>query len=311
MACCGSVAGRVGRRSDSAWRASPRSRSSPSSSSIRVRRARRTSTTTHYRCRRAVATTRELGVPELELGSNAQCRGSVQRRRRRRRRRGPGTPRAQGRRRRARGSPRGAAGGVRRLGRPPSKAASGARERPARPPRRARPDGSRRVLCDRVEHGGGPNAVIPTPAPNGRRTTQSAQLQLIASANRIDDGQPGGVHVVGIEGGVVKSSTITAAGGSSGYASFQLSIPSAKPGGDDDRALAAALRARRLAHRRRPRTSTPSIWTGARPRRRAGTARELIKQLANASTQGQIDSLTAQIHEAEATIVADRRSSRR
>ncbi|MGO9753696.1 MAG: DUF4349 domain-containing protein [Solirubrobacteraceae bacterium] len=146
---------------------------------------------------------------------------------------------------------------------------------------------------------------VPAPASNGRKTIQSAQLQLIASGDRIDAVSQEVFDVVGLAGGIVKSSTITAAGGDNGYASFQLSIPSAN--------LATAmtqlsqLRYARVASRTDATEDVNGQYlSDVRTLADAQALRTgLLKQLAGATTQAQIDSLTAQIHDAEATIAGE------
>jgi hypothetical protein len=111
--------------------------------------------------------------------------------------------------------------------------------------------------------------------------------------------------VVGQQRGIVNSSTVTATGGPGGYAEFQLSIPSgALP------QTMAALSTLQYAHVA-SRTDTSQDVTDRYNSdvTRLADARalrtSLLKQLANAATQAQIDSLTAQIHDAEASISSD------
>ena len=66
--------------------------------------------------------------------------------------------------------------------------------------------------------------VIAAPLPNGRKIVQSAQLALSTPASHIDDVAQEVFRVIGDENGVVNSSTVTAS--ASGYAQFQLSVPS-------------------------------------------------------------------------------------
>jgi len=147
--------------------------------------------------------------------------------------------------------------------------------------------------------------VVPTPSSNGRKVIQSAQLQLVAAGSRIDDVSQELFTVVGAVNGVVKSSTITAAGGDSGYAILQLSIPSGN----------LALTMTRLSTLQyahvASRTDATQDVNGQylNDVRRLADARALrtalLKQLAAATTQAQIDSLTAQIDGAEASISSD------
>jgi hypothetical protein len=147
--------------------------------------------------------------------------------------------------------------------------------------------------------------VIPTPPSNGRQIVQSAQLQLLAASNRIDAVAQEVFQVVGNENGIVKSSSITAASGPGGYANFQLSIPSANLA--TTMKLLSILPYARVASR----TDDTQDVTGAydSDQRALSDARalrtSLLKQLAAAQTQEQINSLTAQIHDAEASISSD------
>lgn len=149
-------------------------------------------------------------------------------------------------------------------------------------------------------------AVPPVePLPSGRRVVLGAQLSLTTNATRIDDVAQEVFVVVGQVKGIVNNSTVTATGGPGGYAQFQLSIPS----GSMAQAMAAlsTLRYARVASR----TDTTQDVTDqyqadvnqladARARRAS-----LLQQLANATTQGQIDSLTTLIHDTEAEISSD------
>jgi hypothetical protein len=147
--------------------------------------------------------------------------------------------------------------------------------------------------------------VVPTPQSNGRKVIQSAQLQLLAPGNRIDDVSQEVFTVVGAESGVVKSSTITAASGDNGYAIFQLSIPS------QNLALTMTrLSTLQYAHVASRTDATQDVNSQyLNDVRRLADARALrtalLKQLAAATTQAQIDSITAQIQGAEASISSD------
>jgi Domain of unknown function (DUF4349) len=142
------------------------------------------------------------------------------------------------------------------------------------------------------------------PPTTGRKIVQSAQLNLTAAPNRIDTVAQELYDVIGDVGGIVNSSTVTQ-GGPAGYASFQLSVPSATlpqtmtrlsqlgyatvvSRTDDSQDITGQFDAatRALADARALRTS-------------------LLKQLAGATTTAQIDSLEAQIHDAEASISSD------
>lgn len=62
---------------------------------------------------------------------------------------------------------------------------------------------------------------------NGRELIQSSQLSLGAPSSRIDTVAQEVFDVVGTQSGFVNSSTVTATGGTGGYAHFQLTVPSA------------------------------------------------------------------------------------
>ena len=149
-----------------------------------------------------------------------------------------------------------------------------------------------------------PSTVIPTPETSGRKITQAAQLQLTAPGDRINEVSQELFTAVGLSNGIVKSSTITAAG-SNGYAVFQLSIPSGNLA-----TTMSALSTLRYAHVASETNATQDV-TGqfnadaARLADARALRTSLLKQLAAATTQAEIDSLTAQIHDAEASIASD------
>jgi hypothetical protein len=149
-----------------------------------------------------------------------------------------------------------------------------------------------------------PGAVLQPPS-NGRKLIQSAQLALTTPASRIDDVAQEVFVVVGQVRGIVNSSTVTATGGPGGYAQFQLSIPSRSL----PQAMAAlsALRYARVASRTDTTQDVNNQYQAdvrqladARARRAS-----LLQQLANATTQGEIDSLTVKLHDTEAEISSD------
>ncbi len=150
-----------------------------------------------------------------------------------------------------------------------------------------------------------PTAAAPTPLPNGRKTVQSAQLQLMAAASRIDQVSQELFNVVGDESGIVKSSTITSGSGAGGYASFQLSIPSGNLA-DTMRLLSELPYAHVVSRTDQSQDVNDQYLSDVRAVADAQALHTaLLKQLENAYTQAQIDSLTAQIKDAEATIAAD------
>jgi hypothetical protein len=142
------------------------------------------------------------------------------------------------------------------------------------------------------------------PPSGGRKIVQGAQLSLSTAPGRIDAVAQEVFDVVGQQKGFVASSSVTA-GGPNGYAQFQLSVPS----GSLPQAMAAlsSLRYARVASRTDTVQDVNDQYaadvrqlTGARALRTA-----LLKRLQNATTQVQIDSLTAQIHDADASISSD------
>jgi hypothetical protein len=143
------------------------------------------------------------------------------------------------------------------------------------------------------------------PPPNGRKIIQGAQLALTTPAGRIDTVAQEVFDVVGQENGIVQSSNVTASSAPGAYAQFQLSVPSS--------ALARTMAS--LSTLRYARVSSRTDTTQdvndqyQRDQRTLADARalrtSLLKQLANATTQAQINSLTARIHDAEASISSD------
>ncbi len=111
--------------------------------------------------------------------------------------------------------------------------------------------------------------------------------------------------MVGQQNGIVKSSSVTANGGPGGYAQFLLSIPSSNL----SRTM-SALSTLQFAHVQ-SRTDTTQDVTNQYNVDKSHLAdaqalhTSLLKQLASATTQAQIDSLQARIHDAENQISAD------
>jgi hypothetical protein len=150
-----------------------------------------------------------------------------------------------------------------------------------------------------------PQPPVLEPPANGRKIIQSGQLALTAAPSHVDDVAQQVFVVVGQARGVVNSSTVTASGGAGGYAQFQLSIPS--PALAQTMAALSSLRNARVASRTDNTQDVNDQYQA--DVRRLDDARalrtSLLRQLANATTQTQIDSLTAQIHDAEASISSD------
>jgi hypothetical protein len=161
--------------------------------------------------------------------------------------------------------------------------------------------------------GGGGSAsagVALQPPANGRKIVQGAQLALTTAPSRIDLVAQEVFVVVGQVGGIVNSSNVTATNGPDGYAEFQLSIPSSML--PQAMASLSSLRYAKVASRTDT-TQDVNDEYGADLRALADARAlrtSLLKQLANATTQAQIDSLTARIHDAEASISSDQATLR-
>jgi uncharacterized protein DUF4349 len=143
------------------------------------------------------------------------------------------------------------------------------------------------------------------PPTTGRKVEQSAQLQLAAAPNRIDDVAQEIYDVIGDLNGIVERSTVTQTGGSDGSANFQLSVPSASLGQAMSR-LSSLQYASVLSRTDASQDITDQYGAAQRALSDARALRtSLLKQLANAATTEQIDSLKAQIRDAEASISSD------
>jgi Domain of unknown function (DUF4349) len=150
------------------------------------------------------------------------------------------------------------------------------------------------------------SSAAPTlqPPSTGRKVVQSAQLNLTAPPNRIDDVAQQVYNVIGSVNGIVEDSTVTQ-GGVGGYAQFQLSIPNAWLGQAMSRL--SSLNGAQVASRT---DSTQDITDQyGRAQRALADARalrtSLLKQLAAATTTEEVDSLKAQVRDAEASISSD------
>ena len=150
-----------------------------------------------------------------------------------------------------------------------------------------------------------PTAATPAPGPvsNGRRVVQSAQLALTSSGAHLDYVSQEVFNVVGEENGIVRNSSVTS--GNNGYATFSLSIPSQNL--QQTMTNLSELRYATVASRTdATRDVNDQYLNDVRALADARALRtSLLKQLANAVTQAQIDSLNAQIHDAEASIGSD------
>jgi hypothetical protein len=153
---------------------------------------------------------------------------------------------------------------------------------------------------------GAASTAAPTlePPTTGRKVVQSAQLNLTAAPNRIDDVAQQVYNVVGALNGIVVNSSVTQ-GGPGGYAEFQLSIPSGSLGQAMSR-LSSLNGARVVSRTDSTQDITDQYGAAQRALADARALRtSLLKQLAGATTTEQINSLNAQIHDAEASISSD------
>ncbi|HXD65184.1 MAG TPA: DUF4349 domain-containing protein, partial [Solirubrobacteraceae bacterium] len=150
-----------------------------------------------------------------------------------------------------------------------------------------------------------PGSVIPSPViPGTRQVVQSAQLVLGVAPKRIDDVSQQVFNVVGQEKGYVNSSNVTSGGGDGG-ASFQLSVPSANLA-----ATLTSLSQLRGAHVMSRSDNTNDITgqvggAGQKLAEARALRRSLLKQLADATTTEQVDSIQARLHDANASIASD------
>jgi hypothetical protein len=146
----------------------------------------------------------------------------------------------------------------------------------------------------------------PSPSTTGQRqVVQSAQLALSTAPNRIDQVAQEVFDVVDDEKGNVSSSHVTATGGLGGSASFQLSVPV----GNLQQTMSelSQLRGAHVQSRTDDTTDITGQVGGAGRRLAEARAlrRSLLRQLGAATTQQAIDSLKAQLRDADAAIGRD------
>jgi hypothetical protein len=148
-------------------------------------------------------------------------------------------------------------------------------------------------------------AIGPTPPNTGRKIIQSSQLELQTPSSRIDTVAQELFNVVGDEGGFVNRSSVTAGNTPAAYAEFQLSIPSENL--SPTMAELSRLRYASVASRTDNTQDVNNQYVGdQRALAQAQALRTaLLKQLANAVTQQQIDSLQAQLRDADRQIASD------
>lgn len=147
--------------------------------------------------------------------------------------------------------------------------------------------------------------AVAAPLPNGRKIVQGAQLSLSTDAKRVEAVAQEIFQVVGQVHGLVSNSTITATGGPGGYAQFQLSIPS----GSLPQAMSAlsTLRYARVASRTDTTQDVNDQYQAdvTQVANDRALRASLLKQLAAATTQGEIDSLTIRLHDVDGAIASD------
>jgi hypothetical protein len=145
----------------------------------------------------------------------------------------------------------------------------------------------------------------PTPPITGRKIIQSSQLALQTPSGRIDTVAQELFNVVGTEGGFVNRSSVTAGNTPTAYAEFQLSIPSGNL--SQTMAQLSRLRYASVASRTDNTQDVNNQYVGDRRALAKAQALHtaLLKQLANAVTQQQIDSIQAQLRDANRQIATD------
>jgi hypothetical protein len=142
------------------------------------------------------------------------------------------------------------------------------------------------------------------PQSNGRKQIQSAQLSLMAAPSRLDVVAQEAFDVIGANRGIVNHSTVTA-GGSGGYADIRISVPSQNLAQTMTQ-LSELRYGHVLSRTDMSQDVNDRYLVDVRSLADAKALRtSLLKQLAAATTQAQIDSLNAQIHDAESSIHSD------
>ncbi|HYB31438.1 MAG TPA: DUF4349 domain-containing protein [Solirubrobacteraceae bacterium] len=150
----------------------------------------------------------------------------------------------------------------------------------------------------------GSSPAVLQPPTTGRKVVQSAQLNLTAAPSHIDAVAQEVYDVVGQVNGIVNSSSVTQ-GGPTGYANFQLSVPSASLAQTMSR-LSQLTYAQVASRTDNTQDITGQFDAATRALADARALRtSLLKQLENATTTEEVDSLKAQINDAEASISSD------
>jgi hypothetical protein len=150
-----------------------------------------------------------------------------------------------------------------------------------------------------------PAAGTPAPPTSGRQVIQGAQLSLSTRPSQVDDVAQQVFDVVSAQNGVVDNSTVTATNSSTGYAQFQLSVPSSNL----RQTMSALSRLHGASVVSRTDSSQDVTAKAGGAGRRLADARALrtalLRKLAAATITTEISSLKAQIRDAEASIASD------
>ena len=134
---------------------------------------------------------------------------------------------------------------------------------------------------------------------------QSAQLALSTRPTQVDDVAQQVFNVIAAQNGVVNGSQVTATNNSSGYAQFSLSVPSANLSPTMS-ALSRLHGASVVSRTDATQDITQQVGgAGMRLAEARALRTSLLRQLANATTTAQVDSLKAQIRDADASIASD------
>lgn len=146
--------------------------------------------------------------------------------------------------------------------------------------------------------------------PNGRKVIQSAEIDLSTSPKNIDAVAQEVFNVVGDANGIVDHSQVTQTGGPDGNASFQLRLPSATL--SQTLARLSDLRGATVTARTDSSQDVNSRYVSTQHQLADDIAlrNSLLKQLAGAATTQQIDSIKAQLKNAEASIASDQAALR-
>ncbi|MEA2144949.1 MAG: hypothetical protein QOG59_536 [Solirubrobacteraceae bacterium] len=188
-----------------------------------------------------------------------------------------------------------------------SSAASSAASGPAK---RSPAASSTQSIAPATASAASPGGRALTLPPNNRKVVQSAQLDLTTTPSRIEQVAQEVFNVVGEANGIVDHSAVTQTGGPDGSANFELRVPSANL--SHTLAQLSALRGAQVAARTDNSQDVNSQFVSAKRQLADDQALRtgLLRQLAAAVTQQQIDSLKAQLRNAEASISSDQSALR-